>query len=644
MKTKLACIIALILTLNISAFADDNSFAHLYPENTGLFMEFNNTSTTNSEFGNTAFSQMVNDPQTQKFVSQVKSKLDEVFTLGAIMTQGIKPDILLSAFGHHVSLGFFTNGASSELLLIAEFPEDIDPVKTFATMNPAGVNAKEFSLTLPINPEIPTQMLFLKITGQRLYASIGTSIDALDSAINTRITSLASSTDYLRASSQIGANRLITMYLDPSLYDVFSVAAKQFGVEEALTELDKDDFNTTAFGMNIEPPAFVNRTYTKEPTTKYPYTLLSTPDVSQLSFVTTDATSFSTLGADLDQVISAFKNLVETAIQNNSEVNALTPDEKAEFLVSMQTTQDEMLKEVRETIGVDPLKDIAGKLGSQFTSCIQNTDRLPGLSLFGFGGSTFIANAKNPTDLGASLDKIIETVIPKLEDQVATKLQIETEFGTIKGIALANAVTVCYIIIDNTVIFSLNPAAIEYTLAQRKAKQNLLSSKAFGGLKDIISATASKTGISTEPVGVTGFKIDGISDLLNNTVALGASIGGIAYATEEAGKVRAAYNGSLPFSPIPSPEMNPPAFVKYVSELLPIYLLPSKDTINKYVFDGWAASFITQENEFVNISYGPFPVDNILFSKVFSNIVEFSKYAAVAAVALQQDLLEDPLH
>ena len=386
-----------------------------------------------------------------------------------------------------------------------------------------------------------------------------------------------------------------------------------------------EQFGTAAFGVCIEEPAFVQRTYCKAPSASFPYDIMKSPDMSHLSFIPTDVNSAALLGADLKQAIDFF---IDKAVMSSPQALALPEEQREEMHNNIVEEINATMAEIKNEYGVNPLEDIIEKIDNQITFCSQNTDRLTGLELFGFGGATIIVNVKDKDALAKSLETAVNAILPKLQDQAASKLEVHTDFGTIKGISLANAFTFCYIFVENKVIFALNPSAIEYALNQRKAKLNLLSSPASEELRALIVKTANKTGITEEPVRIAFMKIDGISDMLNNTLALGASIGGIAYSTIQSQYFKNTNATHPQFTPFPDPTLNPSAFLKYLGDAFPIYLLPSKEVINKHVFDMWNASYITPENEFIDITYGPFPIDSTLFSKDFGNFIKALRYAA----------------
>ena len=626
MNSKFFAILALLITLVSTTFADE-SFAKLYPENTALFFEFNNTEPANGEFYKTEFAAMLKEPQVQEFFAHTKRKLTEIFDFTAIMTQGVKIEDLLTAFGNHVALGLYTDNSNANALLIAEFPKNINPLQLLATMNPAGPNATEFDLVEPINQDT---FVSLKITGQKLYVSISTDPKYLDGVLTPKSTNLAVSSNYLRASSQIGSNRLITAYMSPAFYDIINTLNTQFELNADLSVIPPEQFSTAAFGVCIEEPAFVQRTYFKAPSDSFPYDIMTSPDMSHLSFIPTDVNSAALVGANLKQAIDFF---IDKAVMSSPQALVLPEEQREEMHNNIIEELNIVMAEIKSKYGVNPLEDIIEKIDNQITFCSQNTDRLTGLELFGFGGATIIANVKDKEDLAKSLETAINTIIPKLQDQAASKLEVHTDYGTIKGISLANAFTFCYIFVDNKVIFALNPSAIEYTLNQRNAKQNLLSSPANEKLRALIVKTANKKGLTEEPVKIAFMKVDGISDMLNNTLALGASIGGIAYSTVQSQNLRNTNTTQPQFTPFPDPTTNPSAFLKYLGDAFPIYLLPSKEVINKHVFDIWNTSYITPENEFIDIAYGPFPIDSTLFSKDFGNFVKALRYIAFGAAS-----------
>ena len=351
---------------------------------------------------------------------------------------------------------------------------------------------------------------------------------------------------------------------------------------------------------------------------------------SKQSFLPVDSSSAAISGCDFKR-LQEF--IIRSVILNSPQTMQMNEEERKALYTETVNTINETLQEIKDEYGINPVNDIIDNLSTQFALCIQETKTLPGLELFGFGGTTVIANIKNKAKLETALTTGISTLVDKLHDQTATILKVDTDYGTINGIALANAVTVCYLIVDDRIIFSLNPAAIVNSLKQRESGENFLSSALSKDLGKLIGETAEKTGITEAPIRISYMHVDGISDMLNNTIALGASIGAIVYSSEESAKIRENNNGQLPFSPFPTPGVNPPEFIEFLAEALPIYLLPSRDVINKHLFDIWNASYITPEKEFIDIMYEPFPAGSFFFSKDFGKLVKAISYGMLAASA-----------
>ena len=103
-KLFLSIITVFIFILMTTTTQADESFANIYPENTALFLEFNNTTPANSDYAATAMAQIIAEPQMQKFLSQTGKKLSDIFKLTTMLTQGVKVEDILSALGNHVAL------------------------------------------------------------------------------------------------------------------------------------------------------------------------------------------------------------------------------------------------------------------------------------------------------------------------------------------------------------------------------------------------------------------------------------------------------------------------------------------------------------------------------------------------------------
>ncbi len=631
MKRCLQLVLMAIMLSLPSVFADD-SFASLYPNNTGLFVEFNNTDSVNSGFSKTAFAQMLAEPQTQNFLAHTRKKLTEVMTFATMLTQGIKPDDILSALGHHVALGVYTKDNLPYALLVTEFPAAIDPVKLTAPMNPEGPKAAEFKFSFPLDPDKMNLFVSLRITGQRLYVALSPDMNILDSAGKVLSNSLENSSSYLRASSQLGKDRLLTSFVNPELYNVIISLIHNFAPDADTGPIDKNTFNTVAYGVRIEAPAFVQRLYMKSGFADDSAEIFSKPDNQHLAFVPADSSSMVTAGVDLDKL---YQYIIKTITANNQKLNGLTDQQRQEQQAEITGKINEVMTDIKNETGINPLTDILANLAPEMTSFVQDSTGFPGLQLFGFSGYTTIINVKNKAALEDALNKGIDKLVAELQDQAADKLEIKTEYGTIKGFSLASSLTACYTFIDNKLLIALNPAAIESSLAASKSGKDYASSDRKQNFDQEMAKVAAETGLSGTPVRTTFMSIDGVSDIINNTVALGATIGGLVYSTEEAQKIRNKNNGELPPSVFPDPSGDPPAFLRYIAEALPLYLLPSNEVINRHVFDAWEALYITPEKEYIDINYGPFPIDSTLFSKDFGKLVKLAGYAATAA-GLQQ--------
>ncbi len=627
MKKCLQLILMTIIITLPSVFADE-SFATLYPNNTALFFEFNNTDSTNSNFSETAFAKMLAEPQTQNFLAHTRKKLTEVMTFATMLTQGIKPDDILSALGNHVALGVYTKDNLPYAVLITEFPADIDPVKLTAPMNPAGPDAAEFKFSFPIDPDKMNFFVSVRITGQRLYAAFSPDMNILDSAGKAAGNSLENSSGYLRASSQLGKNRLITSFVNPELYNVVISTINSFAPNADISAINKDTFNTVAYGVRIEAPAFVQRLYMKSGFADDSAEIFSEPDPQHLTFVPDDSSSMVTAGVDLNRL---YQYIIKTVTDNNVKLKGLTDQQRQEVQDEITGKINEVMSDFENETGINPLTDILANLDKEMTSYVQDSSDLPGLQLFGFSGYTTIINVKNKAKLEESLNKGLDQLVARLQDQAADKLEIKTDYGTIKGISLAGSLTVCYTFIENKLIFALNPAAIEHSFAVSKSDKNYAKSTRKQSFDKEMAKVAAETGISGTPVRTTFMSIDGISDVINNTVALGTTIGGLVYSTEKSEEIRNKNNGELPASVFPDPNSNPPAFLRYIAEAFPLYLLPSNNVINRHVFDAWETLYITAENEYVDINYGPFPIDSTLFSKDFGKLVKLGGYALMAA-------------
>ncbi len=636
MKSKFILLLSLFLSLTVTVFAQD-SFAKLYPENTGFFIEFNNTEPANKDFDKTAFNQILQHPQMQKFFAHTSKKLDEVFNFASMLTQGAKVDQLLTAFANHVSLGIYAERNQAYALLIAEFPENVDPLRLVSPFNQQGSAAKEFNFSFPLDKNRPVYFVSVKIVGKRLYAVLCSDTTYLNTVLQPPAKSLATNPEYLKASAHIGSDPLLSGYTSPALHTVMLAIISQLNLDLDPALIPEDNFRTMAFGTRIEAPAFVQRLYFKDSMGLISSGLLSKIDQEQLALVPTDSSSFATAGMNIPKLIDF---TIKYALSQNPELNALPAAEREKMHKMILTHLDSALEEIRAEYGINPLTDLFGNLDDQITISLQNTANLTGLDLFGFGGLTFNAKVKDKAKLTQALNTCIDRLLPKLEDQVASRLELDSKFGTIKGIALANAFTFCYLITDDdNFILALNPAAIEYTLTQRQAKQNYLNSDKNKLIQQQLAETLKVTGLSGEQIKFAYIEIDGISDFFNNTVALGSSIAGIIFATDESAKLREQNGGQLQFSPIPNPKLNPPAFVQYLADAFPLYLLPSDKVINQYVFDNWQVTYITPEQELITLDYGTFPIGNIFFSKDFGKICDMLQTGGLvfAAIEMLQD-------
>ena len=326
--------------------------------------------------------------------------------------------------------GVYVEKESACALLIVDFPQSTNPLQLVATLNPAGPDAKEFDLAFPLDPNNPYSILSVKIHGQRLMLSLSNNPQYLNTITQPRTSSLANATDYLRASSMIGSNRLITTYINPNLLKVINRINSSMQLNADLSILTPEQFNTVATGVCIEKPAFVQRTYIKSSTSSFPYDILTPPDMEQSAFIPINSSSVAITGCDF-QRLQDF--IINYAVMSNPQALTMNKKEKEKIYSDIQNTINQTRQEIKDEYGIDPVQDIIDNLTSQFSFYIQDNQSLPGLDLFGFGGTTVIANIKDKGKLETALNSGITTLVNKLHDQTATRLQIATDYGTING-------------------------------------------------------------------------------------------------------------------------------------------------------------------------------------------------------------------
>ncbi len=638
---KITLLLVVLAGLIMPVFSQDGSaggsFDALFPADTLVLIELHDTGVIKDKFNKTAFSKILNDKQTQLFLSHAKVKLDELMKFAGAMGGGVDAERVLGVLGKHVAVGVLPGQGFPQVMLVADFADDFDPVKDILSQRmPNMVVNGVFNMSMPLNP---VMTLHINVTGKRLVLFLGSDEKVFKSVLAGNGSRLSQDAEYKAWAEKSGGNKVFSFFGRMKTMDYIPLPPEQMTLlKEQLAMYGLKGLSSAAYSIAIDGDGFVQRLYNKFEG-KNPYSVGVGSKLSDdlRAYVPTKPVLYSSAFFDFTKSFDIIISSVQAAVKAEAKSEGKSEDDVKKEIAKFFDAAKKMTD-------VDLQKDLLPLLKGQGIVFIQTPEDLPGLNLIGLAGTTAVIKPADTAKLVQVFDKLIAFAAKRGANFNASEFSLKTDYAEIKGIALVNSLVVCYAVDGDKILMAANPYAIIRAFEAKAGKNNILADNSSEKILSEIKRVAGMSGITAAPSAYGYMEIDGISGLWNNLIGLGSTAGGVVYSyikSEENHKNGVQNAPSM--LPFPDPKSNPVEFVRYLSAAFPLYLLPSQHTFNKNLFDSWNSVFQPSESEQCMIIYGPLPMGNSLFSKFNSLLRDNTFMGNPAVVGIMAAMLSGPL-